>query len=132
MRKERQGNAMKDEVQLEKEKNTMVREPEDIDLEEVLYAGDLSREYEPDKLQEEDDKDEEEQRQTGEHVHRQRPHRKRREHRLWVRILKKTSIFVGVVTVLTAVSYTHLDVYKRQLLSLRRSCLEGHRLYRRR
>lgn len=103
MRKERQGNAMKDEVQLEKEKNTMVREPEDIDLEEVLYAGDLSREYEPDKLQEEDDKDEEEQRQTGEHVHRQRPHRKRREHRLWVRILKKTSIFVGVVTVLTVI-----------------------------
>lgn len=86
---------MKDEVQLE-EKKEKVEEPKDIDLEEVLYAGDISRAYEA-----EDDGEHERQREerqkAGEEVYRPRPHRKRREHRLWVRILKKTTVFFSVI-----------------------------------
>lgn len=105
MRKERQGNAMKDEVQLEEEKKETVKEPADIDLEEVLYAGDLSREYEPEDVPEADEGEVVSggESHMPEHAYRPRPHRKRREHRLWVRIVKKTSIFVGIVTALTVI-----------------------------
>lgn len=90
---------MKDEVQLKREKE-QDEKLKDIDLEEVLYAGDMSREYGPD---DEHERTEPQDESSSEHVYRPRPHRKRREHRLWVRILKKTTIFVVSVSAVAAI-----------------------------
>lgn len=84
---------MKDEVELNKE-NEQAEKLKDIDLEEVLYADDMSREEDSEYEPEETEASE----QQSYEVYRPRPHRKRREHRLWVRILKKTTIFLVSVS----------------------------------
>lgn len=82
---------MKDEVQLEEKEK--IEDPKDIDLEEVLYADDGQEQA-----------DNEVPRETVQYeVYRPRKRRRRREHRLWVRLLKKTCIFLGTAGILAVI-----------------------------
>lgn len=81
---------MKDEVQLEEKEK--IEDPKDIDLEEVLYADD---EQEETKVPETENVQYE--------VYRPRKRRRRREHRLWVRLLKKMCIFLGTAGILAVI-----------------------------